>query len=68
MTLSEEEIQAAKEGLTSDLERLGELDDGQVDYLRRLSELEDDELELEHDEEPKLTDEEWQYVLDLSDG
>jgi hypothetical protein len=57
---------AASEEYEEALGSLDGLDDDQLDYLSRIDKVEDDELGVEHDDEPHLTDEEWEYVLALN--
>jgi hypothetical protein len=54
-----------------ELESLSELSSEQLDYLANLGEIRDGEEVLEcggGDDEPKLTDEEWEYVLEVTNG
>lgn len=68
MSLTPEELASAQEAATEDLARLADLDDEALDALAHAGdEPELDDLECDHTE-PRLTDEEWQFVLDLEAG
>lgn len=60
------ELEAARQARLDDIARLGDLDDSQVDYLARVDEIDDGpELACE-DDVPKLTDDEWAFVIEVN--
>jgi hypothetical protein len=67
--MPDDDLEEARRRHESDIVELGNLDDGQLDYLTRLADVEDPDTDgIEHDEEPKLTGEEWEYVRAMNDG